>query len=45
MMRFSDMREKSFIRAEAKVRNLLNSMTVEEWHDLFLSTTTMAPIR
>jgi hypothetical protein len=45
MMKFSDMREKSFIRAEAKVRNLLNSMTVEEWHDLFLSTTTMAPIR
>ncbi len=43
--RFAEARERTYIREEMKVRNLVNSMTYDEWRDLLLSQTTMTPIR
>ena len=43
--KFSDMREKNYNNSERKIRNLINSMGYDEWHDLFLSITTMSPQR
>lgn len=37
--------EKDFTKAEAKIRNLINSMTYDEWKDLFNSIATMSPQR
>lgn len=43
--RYADARERNYEKALFKVRNLINSMTYDEWHDLLLSITTQAPQR
>lgn len=43
--RYASEREKSYLNAEARVRNLVNAMGYDEWHDLLLSITTPAPLR
>lgn len=43
--RYADMREKSYNNAVMKVRNFVEAMTYDEWRDLLLSLTTMAPLR
>ena len=43
--RYTAEREKSYLNAENRVRNLINAMSYNEWHDLLLSLTTMAPLR
>jgi len=37
--------EKSYDKSVLKIRNFINSMTYDEWHDLLLGITTMSPIR
>jgi hypothetical protein len=37
--------ERDFTNTENRIRNLINSMTYDEWRDLFLGMTTQAPIR
>ena len=43
--RFAAEREKKYLRTEYRIRNLINSMTYEEWHDTLLSVTSQAPQR
>ena len=43
--RYTELREKNYNRSELKIRGLINSMTENEWKDLFLSITTMSPLR
>jgi hypothetical protein len=43
--RYAEQREKSYLDKENRVRNLVNSMSYDEWHDLLLSITTQAPVR
>lgn len=43
--RYASERERSYLNAEARVRNLVNAMGYEEWRDLLLSITTMSPLR
>lgn len=43
--RYAELREKNYTKTELKIRNLINAMTADEWHDLLLSITTQAPIR
>jgi hypothetical protein len=38
-------REQDYIKSELKIRNLINSMTYEQWKDTLLGLTTMAPLR
>jgi len=45
LARERDIRAKDYDKAEYKVRNLVNAMTADEWRDLLLSITTMAPLR
>ena len=45
MERYAEVREKSFTKQIDKIRNLVNGMSAEEWRDLLLSITTMAPQR
>lgn len=45
LFRYANERERSFQNAENRVRNLINAMGYDEWHDLLLSITTMAPLR
>jgi hypothetical protein len=45
LMRLGDVREKGYIKEELKVRNFINSLSYNSWHDLFLSLCTQAPIR
>jgi hypothetical protein len=37
--------EKDYTKSELKIRNLINSMSYSEWHDLLLSLTTLVPQR
>jgi hypothetical protein len=43
--RYAEQREKSYLDKENRVRNLVNSMSYDEWHDLLLSLTTQSPLR
>jgi len=43
--RYAETRERSYQNALFKVRNLINSMSYDQWHDLFLSITTQVPQR
>jgi len=45
LVRERELLERDFLRAEMKIRNFINSMTYEQWRDLFLSMTTPSPIR
>jgi hypothetical protein len=45
MERYISEREKSYLNAENRVRNLINAMSYTEWRDLLLSITTMSPLR
>jgi hypothetical protein len=45
MERYVSERERSYLNAENRVRNLINAMSYEEWHDLLNSITTQAPLR
>lgn len=37
--------EADYDKAELKIRNFINAMSYDEWHDLLLSLTTQVPIR
>ena len=43
--RYASEREKSYLNTENRVRNLINAMSYDQWHDLLLSLTTVAPLR
>jgi len=43
--RYAEVREKAYNDAVMRTRNFVNAKTYEEWRDLFLSLTTMAPLR
>jgi hypothetical protein len=43
--RYASEREKSYLDKENRVRNLVNSMSYDEWRDLLLSITTQSPQR
>ena len=45
LWRFVGEREKSYTNSENRIRNFVNAMTYEQWHDLLLSLTTQAPQR
>lgn len=45
LFKFASEREKSYLNAENRVRNLINAMSYSEWHDLLLSLATVAPLR
>lgn len=45
LMRQRPMLEKDYEKAEFKIRNLINSMTYEQWRDLFLGITTQTVLR
>jgi hypothetical protein len=43
--RYASEREKSYLDKENRVRNLVNSMSYDEWRDLLLSITTQSVLR
>ena len=45
LKRERELLERDYTKAELKIRNLINSMTYDEWSDLFASLTTQAPMR
>lgn len=45
LMKFQDVRFAKYWRERAKVRDLINSMTYDQWRDIFLSSMTQAPQR
>ena len=45
LFRYAHERERSYQNAENRVRNLVNAMSYDQWHDLLLSITTMSPLR
>ncbi len=43
--RYTALREKTYQNTENRVRNLVNAMSYDQWHDMLLSITTMSPQR